>query len=141
MKFWKKQQQQQKPEHIIILHMGTINNNHMMFGSWDMKRDRQNFLSFWTVFCPFTPLANRKIKKKKKHPWDIIILPQSNKNHDPMLYCSLDMAHNRLNCYFSFWAIFYLFASLAAQIIQNLKKWKKNKTKQNKPRYHHFTTV
>ena len=25
------------------------------YGSWDMKHDRQNFLSFWTVFCLFTP--------------------------------------------------------------------------------------
>ena len=33
---------------------------------------RQNFLSFWTIFCPFTPsLTNQKIKilkKWKKHP-------------------------------------------------------------------------
>ena len=26
----------------------------LMYGSWDMKRDRHNFLSFWTIFCPFT---------------------------------------------------------------------------------------
>ena len=42
-----------------------------------------------------------------------------------MLYCSLDMAHNRFNCYFSFWAIFYSFTSLTAQKIQNLEKVKK----------------
>ena len=28
--------------------------------------DRQNFLSFWTDFCPFTPLTIRKIKILKK---------------------------------------------------------------------------
>ena len=31
---------------IIILHMCTINENHMMYGSWDMECDRQNVLSF-----------------------------------------------------------------------------------------------
>ena len=36
---------------IIILHKCTKNDNHMMYDSWDMKHDGQNFLSF----CPFTP--------------------------------------------------------------------------------------
>ena len=31
------------PWHIIILHMCNINDNHMMYGSWDIKHDRQNF--------------------------------------------------------------------------------------------------
>ena len=39
------------PGDIIILHMCTINGNHMIYSSWDLKRDRQNFFSFWTVFC------------------------------------------------------------------------------------------
>ena len=55
---------------IIILHMCTINDNHMIYGSRDMEHDRQNFLSFWTIFCPFTPLTTQKIKilkKWKKH--------------------------------------------------------------------------
>ena len=52
---------------IIIWHRCTINDNHMMYGSWDMERDEQNFwdmvhnkykcyFSFWTIFCPFTSL-------------------------------------------------------------------------------------
>ena len=32
-----------KPWDIIILHKCTINDNHMMYGSWDMKRDREKF--------------------------------------------------------------------------------------------------
>ena len=47
---------------IIILHMYTINANHMMYSSWDMKRDGLNFWSFWTVFWHFTSLTTRKIK-------------------------------------------------------------------------------
>ena len=41
LKKWKK-----APGDIIILHKGTINDDHMMYGSWDMKCDRLNFLSF-----------------------------------------------------------------------------------------------
>ena len=54
-----------------ILQMYTINDSHMMYGSWDMERDRQNLL-FCTIFCPFTPLKTWKIKilkKWKKKPW------------------------------------------------------------------------
>ena len=42
------------PEDIIILHIRTIHYNHMIYVSWDMELDEQNFLSFWTVFCLFT---------------------------------------------------------------------------------------
>ena len=42
-------------EDIIILQMFTINDSHMIYGFSDMECNRQNFLSFWTVFCPFTP--------------------------------------------------------------------------------------
>ena len=34
----------------------------MMFGSWDMGQDKQNFLSFWNIFCPFTPWKRGKSK-------------------------------------------------------------------------------
>ena len=55
----------------------------------------------------------------------MIILHKCTKNHDHMLYCSLDMVHNGFNCYFSFWVIFYPFTSLTAQKNQNLEKMKK----------------
>ena len=42
------------PGDIIILPKCKINDNHMMYGSWDTERNGQN-LSFWTIFCPFTP--------------------------------------------------------------------------------------
>ena len=53
------------PEDIIILHFHTKNDDHMMYGSWNMECDRHNFLSFWTTFCPFTSLTAWKIKLKK----------------------------------------------------------------------------
>ena len=42
------------PVDTINSHMCTINENHMMYDSWDMKRDRQNFLLFWAIFCSFS---------------------------------------------------------------------------------------
>ena len=49
-------------EDIIILQMFTINDSHMTYGFSDMECNRQNFSSFWNVFCPFTPLTTQKIK-------------------------------------------------------------------------------
>ena len=65
------------PGDIIILHKCTKNYYQMMYGSWDMVRDRYNYFSFWAIFCPFTPVTARKVKikkKMKKLPGDIIIL-------------------------------------------------------------------
>ena len=64
------------PGDIIILHICTINGNHMMYGSWNMEHDRQNFSSFWTIFCTFIPWTTWKIKilKKWKHHLKILSL-------------------------------------------------------------------
>ena len=65
------------PGDIIILHICTINGNNIMYCSWDKEHNRHNFLPFWTVFCPFTPLGTQKInflKKMEKTLEDIIIL-------------------------------------------------------------------
>ena len=117
------------PGDIIILHKCTINDNLMMYGSWDIECDGQNFLSFWTIFCSFSPLTTPKIeilKNWRKTYGDIIILHKCTKNHDDMLYCSLDMARNGCNCCFSFWAIFCPFTLLKARKIKILQKWKKH---------------
>ena len=88
----------------IILHMFTVTDSKMIYGFSDMECNRQDFLSNWTVFCPFTPSQPKsKLWKTEKKPWRY-----------QMLYCSLDMAHYGINCYFSFWAIFYSFTSLTA---------------------------
>ena len=60
---------------IIILHLCTTNDNDMMYGFWDVECDRYNFLSFWTIFCPFTPLTIRKIKILNKWKKHLEILP------------------------------------------------------------------
>ena len=76
-------------------------------------------------FLPLTPLRaqNIKISRKLKKRLDIIILHKCTKNHQYMLYCSLDMARDRCNCYLSFWAIFCPFISLTAQKMKISMKW------------------
>ena len=58
--------------YITILHKCIISSNDM-YGSWDMKCNRQNILSFWVIFCPFTPLTTQLSKNDKKTCRDIII--------------------------------------------------------------------
>ena len=112
---------------IIMLHSYTINDNHMLYGSWDMEHDRQNSLLFWTFFCPFTPLTTWKIKllkKWKKAPGHIIILHKCPKNHDYKLHYCWDMTHEECNFYFSFCTIFCPFTLLTTQKIKIKKKMK-----------------
>ena len=61
------------PGNIIISHKCTINDNYMMYDSWDIKRDRQNVLSFWAIFCPFTSLKAQKIKIQKNEKKNLAI--------------------------------------------------------------------
>ena len=53
-----------------------------------------------------------------------IILYKCTKNHDHMLYCSWDMAHDECNFHFSFWAVFLPFYPLTASKIKIKKKKK-----------------
>ena len=75
---------------VIILHMHTINDNHMMYDSWDTECSKQNFFVILANFCPFTPPPpypyppnnpkNQLFEKIKQIPWDIIILHKCCKN-------------------------------------------------------------
>ena len=114
------------PVHIIILHMCTINENHMMYGSWDKERDKQNFFSFGP-FLPFYPPSNpenKNFEKMKKTPGDIIISHKCAINDNYMMYDSWDMKCNRHNFLLS-WAIFCPFTPLTILKIKILKRWKK----------------
>ena len=106
-----------------------------------------NFLSFWTVFCPFTPYGPRKskfLKYKKKttrkyhltnvyHKWqlyDVLFLRYGVQRTEifvihHMMYGSWDMEHDRQN-FFSFWTNFCPFTHLITWKIKILKKWKKH---------------
>ena len=87
------------PGDIIILYMCTI--NHLIYGSWDKKQDKQRFYSILGHFLLFWA----KISKTMKNiPGDITILHKCTKNHDHMFDCSWDMMRDGF--YFLFWAIF-----------------------------------
>ena len=63
------------PGDILILHMCTINDNHMIYVYSDME-----------IFPNNT--KNQNFEKKKKTPGAIIILHKCAKNHDHILHCS-----------------------------------------------------
>ena len=99
------------------------------------------FLRYWAqwteFFChlgPFFATQKIKILKKWKKCLEISFYTSVPKIMI-MLYCSWDMACNRCNCYFSFWAIFCPFTPLTAQKNQNVKKNEKNAWR------YHFTQV
>ena len=50
---FEKMKKKQTPEHIIILHLQSTNDDHMMYGSWNMSETK--FLSFWTIFALLPP--------------------------------------------------------------------------------------
>ena len=114
-----------KLEDIIILHLHTTNDDDMMYSYWDTERNRQNFLSFWTIFAlsPPSNLENHNFEKIKKMPVDIIILHICI-CHKWKSYDIWSMEHNRHN-FLSFWNIFCLFTPLTTKKIKILKKWKK----------------
>ena len=124
---------------ITILHICIINDdNHMMYGSWDMERNRQNYLPLWTVFSHLPPLPNNpknlNFEKMKKTPGDNIILHMCTINDNHMMYRSWDTKRNGQN-FLLFWTIFYPFTPITTQKIKILKKWK------NGRRHYHFTHV
>ena len=51
IKIWNNEQKM--PGDIITLHMCTIKENYMIYGSWDTKRDRHNFFAILSHFLPF----------------------------------------------------------------------------------------
>ena len=111
------------------LHLCTTNDDHTMYGSWNIKCDWHNSLSFQAIFFPFTSVTVRKIKiseKWKKTPGDIIIL------HKPKIMSVSEISRVtdvivvfRMYCCFSFLAIFYRFTRLTAWKMKISQKWKK----------------
>ena len=114
-------------EDIIIVHMNTINQNHVMYDFWDMERNRQNLFLLWTIFCPFTPppppLTTQRIKilKKWKKPRDIIILHKCTIDDNHMIYGSWDINSNSQN--------FVIFFALLPPL--QSKKWKYQNNEKN----------
>ena len=82
-------------EDIITLHLHTTNDDCMMYGSWDMERNKIfchfAILHYFLSFYEPTPLTTRKIKilkKWKKMPVDIITLHMCTINEYHLMYGS-----------------------------------------------------
>ena len=80
-------------------YMCTINEDHMTYGSCNIRCDRQKFLSFSAIFCSFSPLTTRKIKilKLNKNTWSYYHFAHLHLNNNHMMYGSWDMERNRQN--------------------------------------------
>ena len=107
----------------------------MKHSFWDTELDRF-FLSFWGIFCPFTPPPpppapnnpeNQNFEIMKKASWDVIILNLCNKNYDHMMHPYSDMECDR-----------QFFALLPHHWPRKLKFGKNVK---NTWRYYHLTKV
>ena len=75
----------------MLLHICTINEDHMIYGSLDITQNRQRFLAFLVIFYSLTLLTTQKInilKKREKRPGDIIILHVSTITENHMMYAS-----------------------------------------------------
>ena len=84
IKIWEKCEKKQD--------MCTINEDHMMYSSWDIRHNEQSLLSFWVIFPLWPPSNNPKNeiwkKWKKKRLGDIIILHRYTISDNHMMYGS-----------------------------------------------------
>ena len=116
--------------------MCTINEDHIIYSSWNIRCNRQKYLSLWAVFFPFQPPDNAKspnFKIKIKHleilsfytfaPEMTVIwwmVPEIWSATDKICHSGLFLCP---------------FTSLWTQKINILKKWKQTW------RYYHFKNV
>ena len=92
----------------------TINEDHMIYGSWNIRCDRQKFSIFWAIFCPVSLLTTWKIKilTLKKTTGDTTILHICTINDNHMIHGSWDIKCDRHN-FLSFWTWrYYLFTNI-----------------------------
>ena len=106
-------------------HFTNVYHKWQLYDVWFLRYGARQTECFVILDCflHFYPTNNPKNqnfeKLKKKHTQRYHHFTQVHqKSWSYMLYYSLDMVHNRWNCYFSFWAIFCPFNSLTAQKIK-----------------------
>ena len=100
------------PKDIIILLMCTINDNHMMYGSWDIKRNRQIFCHFGPFFALLHPYQPKKSKFWKHEKTACRYYYFTHVYHKWQSWCMVPeiwSVTDRIFCHFVFWTIFCLF--------------------------------
>ena len=108
-----------------------------MYDSWDMENNRQNFLSPWTIFCPFTPRPallttqkvntnweNEKKQTKKKH-LEILSFYKS-EPYMTIIWCMVSEIWSETDRFFVVLDHFLSFYPLKICKIKILKKWTKS---------------
>ena len=114
--------------------MCTKNHNHMMYSSRDTEWHRQNFISFWASFCPFSPdnpeNQNFTIEKTTWRYYNFTQL-----HHKWQSYDAWFLRHGAQQNFLSFWTIFCHFTTLGPR---KSKFWK---NEHHTWRYYHFTNV
>ena len=127
---------------IILLHMCTKNEDHMMYASWDIRWDSQSFLSFWVIFIPLTlPITqNIQILKKWKKAWRYHNFPLVYLKWQSNVLWFLRYKAWQKNFYviLGYFSPFYSTNNTENYFWKNEKKNKKTK---NAGRYYHFTLV
>ena len=113
-------------EDIIISHICNTNENHIIYGSCDMQRNRHNFLSFWTIFCPFTPVTNQKIKILKKWKKHLEILSFYTCLPFMKMICLVPEIWSAKDNFFLILDHFWPFYPLKTQRSKISKNWKKH---------------
>ena len=98
----------------------------MIYGSWNIRCDRQEFLTLWATFCPFSPLTTWKIKilTLKKNTWSYYHFTHLHHKWQSYMYGSWDMECNR-HSFLSFWTIFGHFTPLWTKKIKTFKNIEK----------------
>ena len=112
------------PGDIITLHMCTINDNDIMYGSWDIERNTEFFVIL-DHFClyPCNNPKNQNFEKMKKIPGDIILSHKCTINDNHMMYGFWNW--KRDTEFFVILDCFLPFYRCNSPKNQNLKKWKK----------------
>ena len=118
-KVWKNEK---KPGN-MNLQLCITNDDHKMYGSWDIEHDRKKKFFFWSHFLPFYPTNNSKnpnFEKMIKKPEITIILHLCTTKDNCMMCGSWNIGHD------SDFGLF--FALLPPQQLQKSKFWKNEKT-------------
>ena len=116
----------------IILHLCTRNDDHMVYGSWDIKPKQTELFVILGYFFPIYPPnnpENQNFEKMEKNPGVIIILHMSTINENHMKYDSRDKECDRFFSHLDNFLPFYRSSLLPAplnnpenQNFENMKK-------------------